>query len=814
VRARRGPVRSLGILLLGGWWLWPLVASGSTVVVSPELPRTPLVEHVEVLEDPEGRLGLDEVRSPAAAARFRAPTRPTLDFGYSRSSWWLRFRLHNPTDRALDLALEVGVPLIDEIVLYAPTPGGGYASTTLGLVVPFEERVLPHRRAAFPISAAPHAAGTYYVRVRTTGVVSLPIHVSSMRAFHARHQEHQWWLGLFYGALLALLAYNFFIYWSTREAAHLWYVAHTGVAVLVFACADGVAGRFWPGPGRWQQTALAFFVSLMGVCALQFCRHYLALAEQARSTDRLLQALVAVSLACAAAVPFLAGQTAVSLFLFVSVGVTGVIFPVAILRVRAGFAPARLFAVGWCLLLLGAGFGALAGLGVLPFLGTSLLAVKAGLLAERSFSSLGLANRINELTTKGIELRQLALDAGSRSELEAAERRRAEETLRERETQLRQAQKMETVGQLAGGIAHDFNNLLTPVLGHVELALLDLSKNDPLYEELASVREAAERASVLTRQLLAMSRKQVLELRVININDVIVDFHGMLRRLTREDIEIELRLAPDVGRVRADASQINQIVMNLALNAADSMSHGGRLRIETANVELGADANTRTPIPPGPYVVLSLSDTGSGMEAETLARIFDPFFTTKERGRGTGLGLATVLGIASQHGGSTSVESRPGEGSTFRVYLPKVDEALEARRTAPEETGEQRGSETILVMEDDEMVRKLSQNVLRHHGYEVLAPESVEEALELASGHRSPIHLLLTDVVMPGMNGSVLWQRLRSDRPQLKVLFMSGYTDDVIAHHGVEEEHAPFLQKPFSVKSLTEKVRMVLDAAG
>jgi CheY-like chemotaxis protein len=319
---------------------------------------------------------------------------------------------------------------------------------------------------------------------------------------------------------------------------------------------------------------------------------------------------------------------------------------------------------------------------------------------------------------------------------------------------------------------------------------------------------------VLTRQLLAMSRKQVLELRVIDVNEVISDFHGMLRRLTREDIEIELRLAPDVGRVRADASQINQVVMNLALNAADAMEHGGRLCIETANVELAADANTRTPIPPGPYVALSVSDTGAGIEAETLERIFDPFFTTKERGRGTGLGLATVLGIASQHGGSTSVESRTGEGSTFRVYLPRVDEALGAGDFASEEERGQRGSETILVMEDQEMVRKFSQTVLSRHGYEVLAPANVEEALELARSHRGPIHLLLTDVIMPGMNGSALWERLRSDRPQLKVLFMSGYTDDVIAPHGVEEAQGPFLQKPFSVKRLTEKVRMALDAAG
>jgi two-component system cell cycle sensor histidine kinase/response regulator CckA len=379
------------------------------------------------------------------------------------------------------------------------------------------------------------------------------------------------------------------------------------------------------------------------------------------------------------------------------------------------------------------------------------------------------------------------------------------------EEQLRQAQRMESLGNLAGGVAHDFNNLLSPILGYVDLALQELPKTDPLHGDLVVVRQAAERAAGLTRQLLAVSRKQVLEFQVLDINSVLSEVRGILRHLVREDIEIELLPGPDLGLVRADASQVHQTVVNLVVNACDAMPEGGRLRIETQNALLGAGSDTRGEIPPGPYVALIISDTGAGILPELLPRIFDPFFTTKARGRGTGLGLATVFGIASQHGGSLAVESTPGEGSTFRVYFPRVDGPTVSPERNAVEVKQLRGSETVLVMEDDESVRALTRDMLTHLGYEVLAPETIEQALELVASHPSSIHLLLTDVVMPGMSGHKLCEKARSLRPDLKVLFMSGYADDEIANHVLVGDRPSFLQKPFSVKNLGEKLRAVLD---
>ena len=378
------------------------------------------------------------------------------------------------------------------------------------------------------------------------------------------------------------------------------------------------------------------------------------------------------------------------------------------------------------------------------------------------------------------------------------------------EEQLRQAQRMESLGNLAGGIAHDFNNLLSPILGYVDLALQELPEAEPLHEDLLAVRQAAERAAKLTRQLLAVSRKQVLEFQVLDINSVLSEAHGMLRRLVREDIEIELRLGADLGFVRADPSQIHQILLNLVVNACDAMPQGGRLRIETQSALLGEGTDTQSEIPPGPYVTLVISDTGAGISPELLPHIFDPFFTTKARGRGTGLGLATVLGIASQHGGSLAVRSVPGEGTAFRVYFPRVDGPTASRETNAAPVKELRGSETVLVMEDDESVRALTRDMLNRLGYEVLAPETTEQALELVASHPGSIDLLLTDVIMPGMTGRKLYEKARSSKPDLKVLFMSGYADDEIADH-VLAGGPSFLQKPFSVKSLGEKLRAVLD---
>lgn len=382
------------------------------------------------------------------------------------------------------------------------------------------------------------------------------------------------------------------------------------------------------------------------------------------------------------------------------------------------------------------------------------------------------------------------------------------------EQQFFQAQKMEAVGRLAGGVAHDFNNLLTVILASTELLLEMLPSGHPGREEAMETRKAALRAADLTRQLLAFSRRQVLAPRVLSLNDVVVDMDRMLRRLIGEDIDLRTVLAQDVGAVRADPGQLEQVIANLAVNARDAMPKGGKLTIETANVTLDeAYAAGRPVTVPGRYVMFAVSDTGVGMGEETKARVFEPFFTTKPKGKGTGLGLATVYGIVKQSGGYIWVYSEPGRGTTFKVYLPRVDAPVEPAGTAPVETSSLRGSETILLCEDQEQVRTLTRRMLEARGYDVLVARSGHEALRLAEERSGPIHLLVTDVVMPGMSGKELALLLNPPRPAMKVLYVSGYTDESIVQHGVLEPGAAFLQKPFTAEMLARKVREVLDSA-
>src|SRR5437879_1802067 len=389
---------------------------------------------------------------------------------------------------------------------------------------------------------------------------------------------------------------------------------------------------------------------------------------------------------------------------------------------------------------------------------------------------------------------------------ERAERKKLEE-------QLRQAQKMEAIGQLTGGIAHDFNNMLTVIIGYSELMLQRLKADDPLRSEVEQVKEAGVRASLLTRQLLAFSRKQVLQPRVLDLNAVLTNMDRMLQRLIGEDIDLVTVPAPGLGRVLADPGQIEQVIMNLAVNARDAMPQGGKLTIETANVELDdAYARQHGPVQSGPYVMLAVSDTGCGMDAETQARIFEPFFTTKEPGKGTGLGLSTVYGIVKQSEGYVWVYSEVGRGTTFKVYLPMVEGAVETVEPGVTPTRTVRGSETILLVEDDHAVRVLARSVLQAHGYSVLEASQGKEALLLSGQHEGPIHLMVTDTVMPGMSGRDLSECLKPSRPNMKVIFMSGYTDKAIIHHGELAPGTAFLQKPFTPDALALKVRGVLDS--
>lgn len=386
-----------------------------------------------------------------------------------------------------------------------------------------------------------------------------------------------------------------------------------------------------------------------------------------------------------------------------------------------------------------------------------------------------------------------------------AERRRLEE-------QLRQAQKMEAVGRLAGGVAHDFNNLLTAINGYADLLLSKLSPEDPLYQEAEAILRAGRRAATLTQQLLAFGRKQVLEMRVVNLGQLLKDLTGMLRRLISEDIDLQVFTDPRAGNVRIDPAQMEQVIVNLVVNARDAMPKGGRLILELAGVDLDeAYAYGHAEVVPGRYVCLAVSDTGHGIPPEVRGHIFEPFFSTKERG--AGLGLATVYGIVKQFGGHIQVYSEVEQGTTFKIYLPQVEEE-ESPRAVESPTAWPRGTETVLVVEDNEMVRSLAGRVLRHQGYTLLEAESGESALRLAAAHPGPIHLLLTDVVMPRMSGRNLAERLRQERPELRVLYMSGYTDNVIAHHGVLEPGTPLIQKPFTPQALAQKVRAVLDQEG
>ncbi len=397
------------------------------------------------------------------------------------------------------------------------------------------------------------------------------------------------------------------------------------------------------------------------------------------------------------------------------------------------------------------------------------------------------------------------------------ERKQAEEERQALEAQLRQSQKMEAIGQLAGGIAHDFNNILTAILGNVELlqhGLADrLAPDDLLMEGLAHIERAGRRAADLTRQLLAFSRKQLIKPRVLDLHQLLGGMQKMLRRLIREDIELEIDCAPDVWRIRADPSQVEQVIMNLVVNARDAMPDGGRVSIRVANVR----PDTRHGVWPAEearegHVLIAVSDTGTGIAEEIRQHIFEPFFTTKQPGEGTGLGLATVHGIVRQADGHVTVESVVGRGTTFNVYLPGIQSEVDDEPAREGTDDELCGSETVLICEDDEAVRELAAQALGRRGYRVLAAQNADRALELARAHTGPIDILVTDVIMPGMNGRELAGRLVMEHADLRVLFVSGYTADVIGRQGALEEGLNFLEKPYKLKTLLARVRELLDA--
>jgi PAS domain S-box-containing protein len=382
---------------------------------------------------------------------------------------------------------------------------------------------------------------------------------------------------------------------------------------------------------------------------------------------------------------------------------------------------------------------------------------------------------------------------------------------RQLEDQLRQAQKMEAVGMLAGGVAHDFNNLLTIITGYSQLILNNLRPDDPNRHSVEQIMRAGERAGALTKQLLAFSRRQVLQPKVLEVNRLVSSMTAMLQRLIGEDVDLRIVLRPDVGRVHADPGQVEQVLMNLVVNARDAMPKGGILTVETANVELDESyASRHIEVRSGPYVMLAVSDNGAGMDEATRARLFEPFFTTKGAGKGTGLGLSTVFGIVKQSGGSLQVYSEPGSGTSVKVFLPRIEQPAALDPETQKKTA-RRGHETVLLVEDDDMVRNLVRETLERDGYTVIDANSPTEARRAADRHQGAINLLITDVIMPKTNGRELAEQLLKRRPNLKVLYMSGYTDSAIASSGVLQKEMSFLQKPFTPAALVNKVREVLE---
>ena len=382
------------------------------------------------------------------------------------------------------------------------------------------------------------------------------------------------------------------------------------------------------------------------------------------------------------------------------------------------------------------------------------------------------------------------------------------------EAQLRQSQKMEAIGTLAGGVAHDFNNLLTTIIGNADICLIQMDKNNPIREDVGEIKKAGERASALTRQLLAFSRKQILHPQVLDLNYVIGDMEKLLGRTIGEDVEVKSILEAELGKIKVDPSQIEQILMNLAVNARDAMPRGGKLTIKTSNEHLDRNffqsrgvGNTA-----GMYVLLSVSDNGTGMSQKTKSQIFDPFFTTKKQGTGTGLGLSMVYGIVKQSDGYVWVDSEIGQGTTFKIFLPTEENPVVSAESYETAMVTATGAETVLVVEDDTMLRNLSQKILKNCGYEVFVASHGEEALGICRVQKGAVHLMLTDVVMPGMSGRELAERLQPLYPAIKVLYMSGYTDDTTVRHGIVDRRINFIEKPFTPESLAVKVREVLDA--
>ncbi|HTT33517.1 MAG TPA: PAS domain S-box protein [Methylomirabilota bacterium] len=453
--------------------------------------------------------------------------------------------------------------------------------------------------------------------------------------------------------------------------------------------------------------------------------------------------------------------------------------------------------------------------GVLVFSAIRDITLQKQAQRELSEAKQNLEVRVRERTAELLQSNESLKSEIAQRELAQRERAEEQEHSRRLEQQLLLTQKMEAIGRLAGGVAHDFNNLLGVILGNCEMILKNLPPDNPERTRIEEIKMAGDEASSVTKQLLAFSRQQNFQQQVLDLNTVLSDLEPLLKRIIRESIHFEMALGQDVGSIKMDRSQLAQVILNLVANARDAMTGGGRLRIETSNIELGeAYAHEHVDVTPGPYVQLSVSDSGEGMDRETVSRIFEPFFTTKEKGRGTGLGLAMVYGIIRQGGGHIWVYSEPGKGSTFKIYFPRVTQASEPVAPATAAATPSSGSETVLLVEDSRLLAKVTRDFLEGEGYTVLMAANPREALHIAESHKAHIHLLLTDVVMPEMNGRQLAEQLLTKRPGMKVLYMSGYTNGILSEHAFQVAEVAFIEKPFSQQALARKVRHSLRGGG